>query len=373
MTPAELTQEHRTKLTALLTRLIGQDNARMLIEPYERSTGFWFGGGTVTRDADGTILIAGRYRNYGDSRTGLGAGTRGLELAVFASRDCGQSFEKVRSWSKADLSYEGNEVLSIEGVALHFPSKGGCELFVSSEKKRAYPEEVVDFQKPGTGVWTIDKIHGDSLEALDAATIEPVLSESPPPGYLHVKDPKTFERPDGATVLLFCDHPYSWSSMNSGYAVREPEASVFALQAWELVGRGPAWDVAGTRITNRMSVPQAGAFAGLPPLSVYFYDGLECYRSHDENVHAVKRPRGYSCEEIGGALVGFDAEFPAMTRLSTWRPLFVSPHGTGCSRYIDTLVDTEGILATWQQSQDDLSQPLVGNFVGMDEVTAILA
>ena len=60
-------------------------------------------------------------------------------------------------------------------------------------------------------------------------------------------------------------------------------------------------------------------------------------------------------------------------RLSLVKPLFVSPHGTGSSRYVSTLVTEAGILATWQQSQPDRSQPLVGRFLGMDEVRQLLA
>ena len=49
------------------------------------------------------------------------------------------------------------------------------------------------------------------------------------------------------------------------------------------------------------------------------------------------------------------------------------PHGTGCSRYVATVVTEDGIFANWQQSQPDLSQPLVGHFLSMEKVTEILA
>ncbi len=69
-----------------------------------------------------------------------------------------------------------------------------------------------------------------------------------------------------------------------------------------MVGRGPAWDVAGTRITSRLAVPHLGAFKDSPPMSVYFYDGLECYLEHAQNLTGVRRARGHSCDEIAGAL-----------------------------------------------------------------------
>jgi hypothetical protein len=244
---------------------------------------------------------------------------------------------------------------------------------VSSEKDVPYPRGLESFQKPGTGVWSIDIMHGARPDGIEAATLRPALDENPDPGYLHMKDPKVFDDGDGNTVMLFCDHPFTWSSANSGYAVRAAGSDRFQVHSWELIGRGPAWDVAGTRLTNRMIVPRLGMLAGLPPVAIYFYDGLECYRPHEQNAQAALRPRGYSCEELGGACYGPASEFPRMTRLSRLFPLFVSPHGTGCSRYVDTLVGNDGIFAIWQQSQPDESQPLVGHFLPMNDVVRILA
>jgi hypothetical protein len=131
--------------------------------------------------------------------------------------------------------------------------------------------------------------------------------------------------------------------------------------------------VAATRITARMPVPAAGIFAGLPSAAVYFYDGAECLRAHEESSRARKRPRGYSCEEIGGAFFGWDAAFPSLERLSTVEPLFMSPWGTGCSRYVDILALPDGLLATWEQGQEDGSQPLVGHFLPNAEIARLLA
>jgi len=368
----EVTAAHEKKLIALLTALIDQKQARVLVPPYENASGFWFGGGNLVRDNAGTLWLVGRYRNAGDSRTGLKMGERGLELALFASHDNGETFEKIRSWSKADVSRPGADVLSIEGASLFFPQTGDCELYVSSEKRLAYPDEVKAFQKEGTGVWTIDVMRGNTPEMLDTATLAPVLAEQPDPGHLHVKDPVVFPGNDGGTILVFCNHPFTWASANSGYAVRGNAASPFEVKSWEFVARGPAWDVAGTRVTSCMPIPGVGTFKGLPPLCVYFYDGLECVRPHEQNAGGVKRPRGYSCEELGGACWGPLDAFPEMTRLSRLQPLFVSPYGTGCSRYVETLVEPNGIHAIWQQSQEDGSQPLVHHFLPRQEVASIL-
>ena len=69
---------------------------------------------------------------------------------------------------------------------------------------------------------------------------------------------------------------------------------------------------------------------------------------------------------------GVDEEFPKIESISVEAPLFTSPHGTGCSRYVATVVTEGGIFANWQQSQPDFSQPLVGNFVPMEKVAEIL-
>lgn len=361
------------KLTALLQALVDQRQARVLIEPNRRQSGFWFGGGNLAQDGDGRLWLSGRYRNVGDSRLGLEAGERGLECALFASRDGGRSFQKVRSWSKAELSRPAARVVSIEGTALHRRADGVWELYVSSEKAWDYPPEQRAFLKPGCGVWSIDVLSGPSPDRLESASLRQVLREADDAAWLHVKDPVVYARPDGGTHLIYCSHPYCWSSANTGLAVREPGAESFQVVARQLVPRGPAWDVAGTRVTCRFAVPRLGVFAALPPVSVLFYDGLECVRQHDENRRAVQRPRGYSCEELGGAMVGLDDEFPRYERLSHLAPLFVSPYGTGCSRYVDVLTCGDRLVATWQQSQEDLSQPLVSHELPLTEVARLLA
>ena len=81
------------KLIDLGTALIDQENAREIIAPKMRASGFWFGGGNAVPDASGNLYVCGRFRNHGDSRHGIAAGERGVELAVFASEDGGETFE----------------------------------------------------------------------------------------------------------------------------------------------------------------------------------------------------------------------------------------------------------------------------------------
>ena len=173
-----LSDVQQTCLTRFCQALIDQDAARVIVPPKQPSTGFWFGGGNLVEDADGTFYLCGRYRNFGDSRTGLAAGERGLELAIFRSIDRGANFEKLLSFSKSDLNVGDRTVLSIEGSALRIGEQAGkplFELFVSTEKAGIdYPAGLESFLKPGAGVWTIERLAADSIAGLAQAPVETV-------------------------------------------------------------------------------------------------------------------------------------------------------------------------------------------------------
>ena len=364
----------KDRLVALGSAIIDQEKAMVVVEPYERSSGFWFGGGNMIRDRSGRVLIVGRYRNRGDSRTGLRLGTRGLECAIWQSTDGLDDYRLVRKWNKADLCCQGQRVISIEGTALRL-TDSGVELFISSEKEIDYPAAYRDRQKPGTGIWTIDVMSGDSVETLEPSTLQTVLA-STYPANLHIKDPVVADLSDGSTALLFCTHPFSWTSSNTAAAIRRKAETAFEEPHWGVLTRGNCWDVAVARVTDVLRVPPVGLLTSLPQINLYFYDGAECIHDHGNNhqdASVPRRPRGYSCEEIGGLAWGLDEAFPKMMPLTVESPLFVSPTGTGCSRYVSTMVDEQGILATWQQSQADLSQPLVAHRLAMEEIERLLA
>jgi hypothetical protein len=349
-------------------RLVDQQKARVIVTPQAPEPGFWFGGGNMVSAPDGSLYLVGRYRNAGDSRTGVAAGTRGLELAIFRSQDQGKSFHKVLQFSKQDLNVPGRPVVSIEGSALRWTADG-VELFVSTEKDGVgYPAGYESYLKPGTGVWSIDRLQAATIEGLKSAAVEPLL-ECHDPRYIHVKDPFLYESKTGPT-LLFCSHPFSWTSSNTGYLpLSKPVDPTRAV--YEFFSRGVTWDVAMSRGTCLLDVPRVGKF-GDQQVGLLFYDGGECVRNLDEHAQAVKRPRGYSCEELGGAACFLNGEWTRLERLSKYEPLFVSPTGTGCSRYVNVLSRPEGMYVTWQQSQADGSQPLVMNFVSREEIEAAL-
>jgi hypothetical protein len=121
-----------------------------------------------------------------------------------------------------------------------------------------------------------------------------------------------------------------------------------------------------------LSVPRVGLFADGAPVRVLFYDGAESLRRLDENPKAVSRPRGWSCEEIGGAMVAVGEEWTRATRLSRDEAWFTSPHGTGSLRYVSTLVTSDAVYATWQMAQENGAQPLFLRRMDMVEAQNLL-
>ena len=76
---------------------------------------------------------------------------------------------------------------------------------------------------------------------------------------------------------------------------------------------------------------------------------------------------------MGGLTYGFDREFPAQHRLSRLEPLFVSPEGTGASRYVSVMSEADGgLFATWERSTPTRSHPLFGHRLNAARVTSIL-
>ena len=368
----KLSKSEELKLSSLSITLVDQQQAKVVVRPLENAPGFWFGAGNMIEWPDGTFYLCGRYRNSGDSRTGLRAGARGAELAVFRSKDRAESFKKILSLSKKDLSYSDREVLSIERCWM-LPTDSGVELYVSTEKKGLpYPKGYEEFQKSGTGVWSIDRIKASSIEEIDCSTIHPLLAGTDP-RYCHFKDPVAYTDDRGNTMLMFSTHPFNWASSNTALAVRPAGEKEFGGIDFRFFPRGFTWDVAVSRICGILQVPKAGVFMAAPSIYLYFYDGAEGMRDLEEHNMAVKRPRGYSCEELGGAAYCSADSFPAIERLSTTLPFFVSPYGTGCSRYTTALQTEEGVYASWQQSQPDLSQPLVMHLTGREKIEAVLS
>lgn len=367
---AELGPGHEAKLSAFAHRLLDAGTARVAVEPMRGGPGHWFGGGNVIEGSDGSWYLSGRYRNHGDSRTGLGAGERGIELAIWQSDDRGQHWNKQLSWHKQALAVGAREVVSIEGSTL-VSSSDGIELFVSSEKTGIdYGHGLASYLKPGTGVWTIERLAASSVDALRDAEPTTVL-ECEDPRYVHVKDPFAYRMRDGSLALLFCTHPFCWSSSNTAYALRRRDDCPLEAAVYDFFPRGTTWDVAITRATALLDVPPIGAFSAME-VTLVFYDGGESIHCLDDDPRKQGKPRGYSCEELGGLGYFTGVDLHDIQRISRYFPEFVSSEGTGCRRYVDVARVNGGYLATWQQSRGDSAQPLLSNFVTDAEVEVLL-
>lgn len=363
------------KLEAFAHALVDQERARVIVPAEREEKGYWFGGGKLRVGPEGRLYLAGRYRSAGDSRTGLDLGDRGRELALFSSADRGRSWEKLLALPKAALSPAGagsgeaGEVLSIEGSALDF-GPFGARLYVSSEKRVPYPAAVRDYMKPGTGVWSIELLEAADPAGLAGAKPRTILPGGDP-RWLHLKDPFLVELPGREPLLGFCHHPFTWASSETGFVALDAAGLPAGPPRFAAIPRGPAWDVAITRLTAVLPLPSVGAFAGLE-LALLFYDGGECLRSHEEHPGARRRPRGHSCEELGGLGYCLGGDPSRMERLSRLFPAFSSPRGSGSSRYVDVLAAPEGWYASWQQAQDEGSQALVLNFLPREKGLALL-
>ena len=235
MTPSQdirsiiMTDAKKQKLLDFSKALVDQEKAKIIVPAQEAKSGFWYGGGNMAADENGNLYVTGRYRNFGDSRTGTGAGVRGLELAIFKSSDKGETWNKVKSFTKKDLNIGDWEVLSIEGTALNF-ADDGVELFISTEKlNRPFVEGMKEFHKPGTGSWTIELMKADSVEDLSTDNYKTIM-ESRDARWFNVKDPFLYKNRGGDLILGYCTHPFNWSSSNTGYSVRKKGSDTFGEQ-----------------------------------------------------------------------------------------------------------------------------------------------
>ena len=128
-----LDAQHSQALVSLAKVLVDQEAAKLLVSPQKNDDGVWFGSGNIIEPEPGRFLLCGRYRNHGDSRTGTGAGARGLEFAILEAASPEGPFTKIRSFTKQDLSREDAPVVSIEGGKL-LAGPNGFEMYVSMEK-----------------------------------------------------------------------------------------------------------------------------------------------------------------------------------------------------------------------------------------------
>ena len=77
-------------------------------------------------------------------------------------------------------------MVSIEGGCILAATHGkGIEMIVSTEKEISYPKELIHFQKPGTGVWSIDLFNGaDGISRISLDNPK-IIARSEEPNTLH--------------------------------------------------------------------------------------------------------------------------------------------------------------------------------------------
>ena len=153
---------------------------------------------------------------------------------------------------------------------------------------------------------------------------------------MHVKDP-VYVAPTaagGVGCLVVCIHSFAWAEGHSGHVRIRLDADGGVVTTGPVVTstfpRGTTWDVATARITGSVpaavlarltTIDSSGGGAGDGTATVFLYDGAESFREQPQNARAKARPRGYCCEELGGALVGH-LDGP-LARLSPYLPLMV--------------------------------------------------
>ena len=169
--------------------------------------------------------------------------------------------KKTVSFTKADLNVGERTVLSIEGSALRL-TDAGAELFVSTEKSGIdYPTGFEPFLKKRDGGYGQSIVlQAASVDSLNSASIQTVL-QSNDPQFVHIKDPFVYQNSDREfRFIVFCSHPFNWSSSNTGYALRCTGESEFTEPVFDFFPRGFTWDVAMTRGTSVVDVPQNRRF-----------------------------------------------------------------------------------------------------------------
>lgn len=358
------------RISKIASLLVDQKKSRVVVSPKKKASGYWFGAGNII-EVGNDLILCGRYRNAGDSRTGLNLGERGLEWSMFRSSDRGNTWEKIISRDKESLSQNGEKVISIEGSSL-LKTDSGYTLFISTEKEKQYPEGFESFKKKGTGVWSIDTISSLTLEGLATAPVKPFLI-STTAEHLHIKDPAIYSLDSGELVMLFSHHPYNWASSNTGMISFNNLKADLEHINWNFLPRGNTWDVAISRGTALWNIPRCGVFQESEPFSLIMYDGGECMLPLDSHSEENNINKGYSCEELGGLALYSGSPLIYKDRISLHTPMFISHSGTGCSRYVSLLQTKDGIYCSWQQSGQLGEQSLVLNFVTNEQILTILS
>jgi len=167
---------------------------KVIARPEGKGKGFWAGGCSSLKDAEGKIWLVYRIRN---------PEKRGYKLCIASSSD-GVNFQTVKELNKEQ--FENVESLE-RAFILQDPSTGRYKLYISLEKR---------------GKWYIYKLE-DAIhpEEFDPFTVKPVFSPSH-----ERKDTRKVKDP---YIINFCN---SWFMFYSGSG-DEPQEKVFLATSWD--------------------------------------------------------------------------------------------------------------------------------------------
>jgi hypothetical protein len=311
-----------------LGTLFQYDRSLVVREPLGTGDGWWAGApGAFFDRRDGCMYLTYRYRRP----RGVDP-DRGGETRLARSRD-GVAFEDIAALTKDQLDSP-----SIERCAIHRTDGGRWLYYVS-------------YVDGADGRWRVDLIEADAPDAFDPASRQPVFTADVAPGIEGVKDPWVLRvGPLWYMLLSYARAPEAAASdadkhgtadiYNTGLTLScSALATSLDGRRWTWQGdvlhptRAEAWDGYAARLGA--ALPHAGGWLG-------FYDG-----STDVSGNY---------EERTGLALGAD--------LLTWHsitpdgPALVSPHATGCLRYMDCITDGRRWWLYFEAARPDGSHDL---------------
>ncbi len=289
--------------------LPGRNPANVVVEAPAPGPGSWAGGPSAAVDVDGTFWLAYRLRRP------VGEG-RGFAVGIARSDD-GVTFEEVERLDRDALGCD-----SLERPALLRRPDGGWRIYLSPAT-------------PGTLHWRVVALDADRPDAFDATSVVEVLDGGPDVAY---KDPVVHADASGWRMWVCVHHvadPATADAMSTSFATSDDGLS------WELHGTvlapGPAgWDRRGRRISSVLSTPSG--------LAAY-YDGRGSFEENWEE------RTGIAVAEAGGRFQALDGG-----------PLGVSAEGSGSLRYVDAVVDGDGLRLFYESARSDGAHDLLTEY-----------
>jgi len=344
--------------------LFDPDQGITIRTPPGQGRGYWVGAPTVWFDRTDRRF----YLSYRLRRPRGVAPDRGAETRIAVSAD-GIHFEDV--WRAAKDQFDSP---SIERCSLARGRDGRWQYFVS-------------FVDGRDGRWRVDRLEAESIDKLDPASRRPVFTADQL-GIEGVKDPNVFVHGGIYWMLLSyvptpagATHEQMHASAdiyNTGLSL-SCSAVASSLDGKDWLWHGPImrpqpgsgrWDAYATRVC---CVVPAG------PIWIAYYDGA---RSVEENYEertglavggiCPEPAAGPASPSTGAAPLPAGAPAPvggllAFRSITPHGPALVSPHGSGCLRYVDVVR-----FGSERESPGSSSGPLISDAPGVDAREASL-